>query len=244
MALSNVRGTFSILFILSPPVPGIGAYFGRDIPSSPIFFPIFANGSIAFPAALLIHVPAMKAIHMKTRAMMSIMIVPKRFPVAESAELIHGITFSHHCTDPSNVYPTHQKVIVVSVHFPSAVFLLTIVSLSLTLIVHTSPSHLLFSFTTPFHESGLWRAAMITSQNESASDTTAGTKAKPMNCDMVKLPSLSASPNAFSPRTYLIVKRGENMAYTQSFIARIRSMNIRARTKSPYMINMSAPMIH
>jgi hypothetical protein len=77
------------------------------------------------------------------------------------------------------------------------------------LIVHVFHSHLLFGLSAQF---GVWSAAMITSQNESASETTAGTKASQMNSVILKLPSLSASPKALSQSTYFIVKSGENIA--------------------------------
>lgn len=53
---------------------------------------------------------------------------------------------------------------------------------------------------------------MMTSQNESAREITAGTNASPINSVILKEPSLSASQNHLSPRTYLIVKSGENIA--------------------------------
>ena len=71
--------------MLHPGNPGIGVYFGRLIPRSPIFFPIASNGSIALLAALLTHFPAMNAIQTNTRAIISIIMVPNILPVAERA---------------------------------------------------------------------------------------------------------------------------------------------------------------
>lgn len=76
--------------------------------------------------------------------------------------------------------------------------------------VHVVPVHLLSLFFDPFI--GEISAETMMSQNHSARDTIAGTNASPMNSVILKLPSLSASPNHLSPRTYLIVKRGENIA--------------------------------
>lgn len=54
-------------------------------------------------------------------------------------------------------------------------------------------------------------AHMITSQNESASHTTAGTNASPRNSFIEKL-SLLSHQNSAPPVTKCIVKRGENIA--------------------------------
>ena len=79
----------------------------------------------------------------------------------------------------------------------------------MSVIVHFVPSHLLSGL--PVFDWDM-SPAMMMSQNESASETTAGTNARPMNSEILKLPSLSASQNAFSQRTNLIVKSGENIA--------------------------------
>jgi hypothetical protein len=103
---------------------------------------------------------------------------------------------------------------VVSVDFLSSVTFDTIVvsGFHIIVIVQTLSLHELSGFGFPHQVRGEWSAAMITSPNDNAIDTTAGTNASPRNSDILKLPSLSASQNALSHRTYFIVKSGENIA--------------------------------
>ena len=63
---------FHILLALMPPVKGIGAYF--IVPA--ICLPSFSKGAKAVAATLVTFFAAMKASHMKARAMISMMMVP------------------------------------------------------------------------------------------------------------------------------------------------------------------------
>ena len=83
-------------------------------------------------------------------------------------------------------------------------------------------------------------ALTIISPNERVSHTIAGTKQSPMNSLIVKLSS--SHHNIFDPATNLNVKSGENTAYIQSLIALMRSTAMRARVRSPNMMNMIVPM--
>lgn len=78
--------------------------------------------------------------------------------------------------------------------------------------VHFSHSHLLFELADPEFVHPACITEMIIRPNESASDTTAGTNASPINSVILNEPSLSASQNHLSPKTYLMVKSGENIA--------------------------------
>ena len=71
-APSTSHHTFHILLALIPPVNGIGAYL--ILPA--ICFPIFSKGAKAVAATLVTFFAAMKASHMKTSAMISMMMVP------------------------------------------------------------------------------------------------------------------------------------------------------------------------
>lgn len=84
-------------------------------------------------------------------------------------------------------------------------------------------------------------ALIIISPNERVSHTTAGTNARPMNSLILKLSSFQ--PRRLEPATNLNVKSGANMAYIQSFIARMRSMAARAIVNSPNTANMIVLMI-
>lgn len=81
-------------------------------------------------------------------------------------------------------------------------------------------------------------AAIMMSPNESESHTIAGTNASPTNSLIVNV-SLS-SPIIAHPATNWNVKRGENMAYTQSLIALTSSMTARASTSTQNTTNMMA----
>ena len=70
---------------LHQPVPGIGVYFGISIARFPTFFHIASNGSNAALATLVIFFHAINAAHIKIRAIISIITVPKIHPAAERA---------------------------------------------------------------------------------------------------------------------------------------------------------------
>lgn len=73
---------------------------------------------------------------------------------------------------------------------------------------------------------------------ESVNHTIAGTNASPMNSLMVKL---SSAPHIrFHPATKRNVKSGEKIAYTQSLIARTRSIAMRAIVRRPNTMNIIA----
>lgn len=73
---------------------------------------------------------------------------------------------------------------------------------------------------------------------ERVNHTMAGTNASPMNSFIVKL---SSAPHIrFQPATKRNVNKGENMAYTQSLMARTRSIAIRAIVKRPNIMNIIA----
>lgn len=92
---STSPGTFAILPTLIPPVPGIGVYFGRDIASPLIFFPISSNGANAVSATLLTPFAAINATHIKIIAIISTIRVPKS-PQAE--DITHTPPFAADAT--------------------------------------------------------------------------------------------------------------------------------------------------
>lgn len=79
-------------------------------------------------------------------------------------------------------------------------------------------------------------ALMTTSPNESESPTTAGTKQSQINS--LRLKSSMFSQRSSLPATKCSVKSGENIAYTQSLMIRIMSMNISAITSTPNTTNI------
>jgi hypothetical protein len=85
-------------------------------------------------------------------------------------------------------------------------------------------------------------AFTIISPNERVSHTIAGTNASPMNSLIVKLSSLS-QPSRLDPATKRNVKSGENIAYTQSFMALTSNIATSARVRIPNTINMIAAII-
>ena len=72
--------------------------------------------------------------------------------------------------------------------------------------VHLGPSH-----TCRHGVEGFMTTEMTISQKESASPTSAGVKASPINSVILNVPSLSTFEKP-SPMTYLRVKNGENIA--------------------------------
>lgn len=161
----------------------------------------------------------MKAIQINIRAMISRMIRPKRFPVApralESPETIVG----PHVTLPLNLYssPPIFKVVTLFFIFPATSVddVILFAPFPMIISVHScvSPCHVQVLFGLLLHELiGECMTDMMMSPNDSANETTAGTKARPINSVILNDPSLSASQNPLSPRTYLIVKSGENIA--------------------------------
>lgn len=80
-------------------------------------------------------------------------------------------------------------------------------------------------------------AAIMISPNERVSHTIAGTKARPTNSLILKL-SLPSHPIRLDPATNLNVKRGENIAYIQSFTALTINIEIRAIVSSPNTANI------
>lgn len=85
-------------------------------------------------------------------------------------------------------------------------------------------------------------ALTIISPNERVSHTIAGTNARPMNSLIVKLSSLSHQ-SKLDPATNRNVKSGENIAYTQSFMALTSNIATRARVSNPNTINIIAAII-
>lgn len=84
-------------------------------------------------------------------------------------------------------------------------------------------------------------AETITRPNDRVIPTTAGTKASPINS--LRLKSFIFSQRTSFPITKWSVNSGENIAYIQSLIARIRRINISAITKSPKTKNISTAII-
>lgn len=127
---------FPIPAILQPG-SGNGAYFGSEAPSDHIFFPICSNGSTAAFVALLTFFAAMNATHMNTRAIISIIIVPK-IPHAEertpfellilateslilvtfhlNAQVIHPITISFTLTRSLSGHVTFRTILFSGFH--------------------------------------------------------------------------------------------------------------------------------
>ena len=82
-------------------------------------------------------------------------------------------------------------------------------------------------------------ALMSINPNERVSQTIAGTKQSPTNSLSVNVSlSLHIMP---APATNWNVKSGENIAYTQSFIALTRSIATRARVRSQNTRNINTP---
>jgi len=98
--------------------------------------------------------------------------------------------------------------------------------------------HVVAGGVAPGFLSGQFTAFIIMSPNDKVIPTIAGTKASPMNSFKLKL---SSSPHKrFDPATKRNVKRGENMAYIQSFIALTNSIAASARVRSQNTKNIIA----
>ena len=188
-AADVISTPFSSHFIESPR-PGIGVYFGRLAPSSPIFFPIASNGSTAFQTALLTFFAAINATQMNIRAMISIIIVPSRPPRALSQffqSSAERIPVHLSCASPAKLKLNHQIVTLVLVICLLSGRSSIVVTILLSGIPKSGSVQVF-----PVHH--LWRdppvgamiAVMTTRPNESASPTTAGTKQSPINSLILK----------------------------------------------------------
>jgi hypothetical protein len=241
-----------VLFIpaILPPGNGSGVYFGRSFARPPSLFPISSNGLTAASTALLTHFAAINAAQIKTRAIISIIIVHREFPAASSAPNI-SISFLLFDAGHSKVQLIPHIVTVVWVAFivcPSASFPLSTFLASIWFsgipnkTIHFVPlSDVPEHLSHCIHFCPVIKAETMTRPNESVIPTTAGTNARPINS--LRLKSFIFSPRISLPRTKWSVKRGENIAYIQSLIARTRSIKISAITRIPKTKNMSTPII-
>lgn len=220
----------------------------------PILFPISSNGFTTTSTAFVTHLAAMNAIHINTRAIMSTTMVQNMPPVVSSAlcapftelavlSAIFSIPGRSHITLPRNSIFVVQSFTIFTVlacagSFAFVIFLVIVSTESIS-----QPSHLILvaSQDSTFDhvvESGDCTAAMMTRPNESVSPTTAGRKQSPINSFM----SNDSVPFQKSslPATKCNVKIGENTAYIQSLMPRIRSMAVRAMTSTQNTRNMRA----
>ena len=190
--------TFSIPLAESP-IPGIGVYFGSAIPISPIFFPIFSNGSIAALTALLTPFAAMNATHTNMRAIISIIMVPKIPPVIFKADLISWVVVVSPVILHLNVYVIPQRAIIVSVFLSSQTdVVIVLFELPNKVILQLFPLHQFFA--SGHVDPGSISTDMTISQNDKANPTSAGAKARPRNSFMLNVSLFS--PNTLSPTTY------------------------------------------
>jgi hypothetical protein len=196
----------------------------------------------------------MNAIQMNTSAIISIISVPN-IPPAELRTLVVPFTdvlsvtgsFEAHAFQIKSIVISPQVIVfvVVPLFVPTASTFRVILFLSEPIIFRishhfheiTPESHLVSLATVP-----LDTALIRISPNESVSPTIAGTKQRPTNSLILNVSS--DHPMRFDPATNRKVKRGENIAYTQSFIALTRSIATRARVRSPNTRNMSTAMSH
>ena len=166
---------------------------------------------------------------MKTRAIISMMIVPNMPPIEPSTLVVQLLLFATssmlHFTLPLNVNVTHPKRILfwVSVNFPSEditfrIILLFVFPAMPIISHHGHPGWSMFAshFCTPLllddHGVALWSMATTTSPNERESHTRAGTNARPINSFISKLSLFSFHQKNPSPITYFSVMSGENIA--------------------------------